>query len=459
MTIKKLEITGYKGFSTKQTLKFSIPNGKDGSGLTYLTGANNSGKSSIIEVIKARNGWNPPSFAVESRNSYNEEVLLTYIVNDKEETIKSNSKGSSETSWNVDKEKRSIFVLPSRRAFNPVFGNPGTSDRDNYIDQQSLTATRPTMLDQFSSRLFSIQKNPIEFNKLLKTVLGFQPQWAIDLSSGGYFLKFYNGKSFHNSDGLGEGIVSIFSIIDALYDSKPNTTIVIDEPELSLHPTLQKRLFNLLKDYAKDRQIIIATHSTYFIDPDSILNGATLVRVVNSKKGTEIIQITERSRDSLRKLASKDTYNPHVFGLNTKEIFFQEDGIIVVEGQEDVVCFPDIEAQLNINFNGSFFGWGAGGAEKIEHVCNLLEDLGFKKVAGILDGDKKEKVPELQDKFKNFKFFSIPADDVRFKKHQTEKQEKEGLLDTKNKLLNKYRDSTTALIKDVNKYLSSPDNT
>lgn len=455
MTIKQMEISGYKGFRTTQILQFAIPNGTPGSGLTYLTGANNSGKSSIIEAIKARNGYDSPSFPIESRNSYNEKVLLTYIVNGKQEKIESAGIGSSETTWDVDKEKRSIFVVPSRRAFHPVFGKGGAS-RTDYVNQQALTATRPTMLDQFPSRLFTIQKDPTKFNELLETVLGFKPQWAIDLSNGGYFLKFYNGTTSHNSDGLGEGIVSIFSIIDALYDSKPDTTIVIDEPELSLHPTLQKRLFNLLKDYAKDHQIVIATHSTYFIDPDSILNGATLARVVNSESGSKIIQITERSRNSLRKLATKDTYNPHVFGLNTKEIFFQEDGIIVVEGQEDVVCFPDIEAQLGIKFNGSFFGWGAGGAEKIDHVCNLLQDLGFKKVAGILDGDKKISVPKLQQSFPDYKFFSIPADDVRFKKYQAEKQEKEGLLDTKNVLLGKFRADTITLIKNVNEYLKPP---
>lgn len=452
MTIKQMEISGYKGFRKTQILKFAIPNGTLGSGLTYLTGANNSGKSSVIEAIKARNGWSSPSFALEARNLYNEEVVLNYIVNEKEETIKSIGKGSSETTWDVDKDTRSIFIVPSRRAFNPVFGK-GEASRSDYIVQQSLTAVRPTMLDQFHSRLFTIQKDPDNFNVLLSKVLGYQPKWAIDLSNGGYFLKFYNGESSHNSDGLGEGIVSVFSIIDALYDSKPGTTIVIDEPELSLHPTLQRRLFKLLNEYAGNRQIVIATHSPYFIDPSSILNGAALIRVINSESGTEIIQITEKSKKALKKLATKNTYNPHVFGLNTKEIFFQEDGIIVVEGQEDVLCFPDIEEQLGIKFNGSFFGWGAGGASQIEHVCSLLEDLGFKKVVGILDGDKKETIPGLQELFAGFKFFSISADDIRLKKYQDAKPEKEGLLDSKNVLLEKFKADTRTLIENVNEYL------
>lgn len=273
------------------------------------------------------------------------------------------------------------------------------------------------------------------------------------MTTNGHFLKFYNGGSAHNSDGLGEGIISIFSIIDAIYDSEPNTTIVIDEPELSLHPSLQRRLFNLLKRHSHNRQIIISTHSPYFIDPDSIMNGGTLVRVKNSKNGTEVIQISDDFRNALSKLSTKDTYNPHVFGLNTKEIFFQEDGIIVVEGQEDVVCFPEIEAQIGTAFNGTFFGWGAGGADKIQHVCTLLKDLGFKKVVGILDGDKKEKIPDLSNLFPSFKFFSIAADDVRHKKYRPETPEKIGLLDNKNRLLEKYKEETKSLIDNINNYL------
>lgn len=148
MTIEKIEVSGYKGFKNKQTILFSKPNGKLGSGITYLTGSNNSGKSSIIEAIKARNGWESPSFSIETRNSNNEEIFISYLINGEQETIKSIGKGSSQTSWDVDKEKRTIFVVPSRRAFSPIFSK-GTISRTDYINQQSLTQPRPPLLDNF----------------------------------------------------------------------------------------------------------------------------------------------------------------------------------------------------------------------------------------------------------------------------------------------------------------------
>ena len=61
--IKELSISGFRGFGIPQTVKFAVPqNSKPGSGLTIITGANNSGKTTIIESIRAFNSSESPSF-------------------------------------------------------------------------------------------------------------------------------------------------------------------------------------------------------------------------------------------------------------------------------------------------------------------------------------------------------------------------------------------------------------
>jgi len=418
MTLTRLEILGYRGFCERGLLDFAVPNGQPGSGLTLLTGPNNAGKSSILECLRARQGSVPVSFTAGTRNPDIESVEIKYIVNGKEEMIRSIAKGSSETlSDGVDPDFP-IFVLPSRRAFNPYFGKSEWS-RDQYQKNTGLPAQRSSVLSGFEYRLFSTIKNPAEFNKLLSEALGFEPTWTIDQSDQGqYFLKFFNGKKAHSSDGMGEGIVSIFSIIDSLFDSSPGSVVAIDEPELSLHPSLQKRVSGMLTRFASDRQIVVSTHSPYFVDLRALARGAQLARVTTTDSGSHIHQLTKASKDSIKRLSDGNLYNPHVFGLDARELFFQEDKIILTEGQEDVLLYPRVAEQIGIQIAGNFFGWGVGGASNVRHLCLILRDLGFEKVAGLLDGDKAEVAQSLKNDFPDFHLTAFLRKTFEQRKHE-----------------------------------------
>lgn len=431
MTLNRLEIVGYRGFREKGSLDFAIPNGTPGSGLTLLTGPNNAGKSSILECLRAGQGNRPVSFTAGTRNQEIEGVEIKYIADEKERVIRSIERGSSETIRDGFDLELPLFVLPSRRAFNPYFGKSEWS-RVEYQRSTGLPAQRSSVLSGFEYRLFSTIKNPTEFNKLLKEALGFEPKWTIDQSDqGNYFLKFFNGGKSHSSDGMGEGIVSIFSIIDSLFDSTPGSIVAIDEPELSLHPSLQKRLSGILARFASDRQIVVSTHSPYFVDLRALKCGAQLARVTTTDLGSHIHQLSKEAKESVRKLSDGNLYNPHVFGLDARELFFQEDRIILTEGQEDVLLYPQVAEQLGVELAGNFFGWGVGGAGNVGHLCVVLRDLGFKKVAGLLDGDKASFAESLQRQFPDFYFDCIPAKDIRTKAAREAAGEVVGLLDPK----------------------------
>jgi predicted ATP-dependent endonuclease of OLD family len=204
-----------------------------------------------------------------------------------------------------------------------------------------------------------------KINYLIYKIIGYELDWSIenDDDNRNYMsLKF--GKNIHNSDGLGDGIISLIVLL-CLLNIKDNGIVLVDEPELYLHPAAQKKLFDLLIEESKSRQIIISTHSPYFVDFSLIKQGAKIIRVFKDiNHNIEIGEILSKTAESLGNL-DDSSQNPHTFRGDMKEILFLRDNVIVVEGQEDVVCFNNGLKQLKLSINGEFFGWGAGGAENI----------------------------------------------------------------------------------------------
>jgi len=163
----------------------------------------------------------------------------------------------------------------------------------------------------------------------------------------------------------------------------------------------------------------------------------------------------------------RDYRNPHTLGLEAREVFFLEDNIVIVEGQEDVWFYKHTETLNEIN--GNFFGWGAGGAEKIRHILDMLIDLGFKKIAVILDNDKtyaenghpQSLVDKLREEYEyngKAQIFNIPTDDIRDKDAQKAQPEKVGLVEKSGadvyKVKEEYQTDADELVKSVNEYFS-----
>lgn len=187
----------------------------------------------------------------------------------------------------------------------------------------------------------------------------------------------------------------------------------------------------------------------------ALTHGAQLARVTTTESGSRIHQLSKASKDSIKRLSDGNLYNPHVFGLDAKELFFQEDRIILTEGQEDVLLYPRVAEQLGIQIAGNFFGWGVGGASNVRHLCQILRDLGFEKVAGLLDGDKGEVAQRLKDEFPDFHFECIPAKDIRTKEARKATEEVSGLFDSQMSLRAEFADPTRDLLLRLSRHMAA----
>lgn len=457
--IKKLSINGLRGFSSKQELVLGEPTGEIGSGLTVIVGPNSGGKSTVIEGFRSLSKHNDNSFTEGKRNIQNKSRVEINLedFSGKVISLETVSSGGSEAIWVYDESdgiiKPKVFFLPSRRVFNPYFNRIGW-DRNSYVTNSSDFQFRGEAMDNFSSRLFNANGSEKRegFNKLLSKILGYELDWNIDQNeSGQYYVKVEkNNNISHSSDGLGEGVVSLLFLVDALFESNEDELLVIDEPELSLHPQLQRRLLDRIMEYSKDRQIVYATHSPELISIESILNGGALARIVNSDNGSEIFSLSPSDKVHIEKLVG-DLYNPHILGYDAKACFFEEDGLIIVEGQEDVVFMNLALDLLGIEGKIRFFGYGAGGSGKIFAIASVLKSLGFKDVGCLYDGDKAEeaKKTEASEGLDGYKIYTLQVDDIRDKEGKDGKIAKKGVFGLDKKIKTEHEKWFSSLIKEM----------
>lgn len=433
--LSSLAVEGFRGFREPACLRLAQPDGNPGSGLTIVVGANNTGKSTVWESFDAaaRKMKGDVSFSEGRRNQGSASgvrIALEYV-DGSSYTVQSRSRHTSETraEWSPPDAAfatHEIVSVPSRRQFQPAFNRGGLADREWMSRSPEFTRFRQ-MNDQFTGRLFDLHNDPTKkalFDALMERILGAPLDWTIELADNqmgmsSFYLKVLIGENAnHTSEGLGDGVISLLYTANALYDSEPHTLLVLDEPELSLHPPLVRRLGAVLADFARDRQIVLFTHSPHLVSWDHIEAGAEIARVFKLGSDSRIAQPNRSLIDGVS-IARRGWRNPHTFGTDATEALFLDDGIIVVEGQDDAALLPRAFEQLGIPLTGQVFGWGSAGKDNIARIVGLLNGLGFSRVVALFDNNAPDAARKVKDAYPNVHVTAIPAPDIRDKPPET----------------------------------------
>lgn len=133
----------------------------------------------------------------------------------------------------------------------------------------------------------------------------------------------------------GSGSRTVLAILVRLFDPKL-LVVCIDEPELSVEPVTQKRLFELITRISKgddelpSKQIYIATHSHLFLDRSDI--------------GNNYLTRKEGNQTKFERCASQAQLDDLVFRLlgNSPADLFFPSNVIVVEGESDAIFLSEI---------------------------------------------------------------------------------------------------------------------
>lgn len=416
MAFTKFTLQNFRCFQSKQALVFGIPvEGSKGSGITYIVGANNSGKTTLIEGLAIKEAdklpisWPPdgpgPEFLL-----YAEEVLKRkcILVRQVSHTIVENPRLQS----------TEIFeIISSRRHWESNANSNFAELGGGFKRASTVLNNRQNSVDVASELKFIEADNDkyAEFVALVQRVIPEFTQFAVGYDGSSEFIEYISGNGTrHKTDLLGDGVITVIRILLQLYVVKENA-LIIDEPELSLHPSAQKKLLEVVSEYAEKRQIIISTHSPYFISWEYLKNGATINRVVKIEdKNSTIYSIKDFSQyESL--ISGANWQQPYLLDEVAKEIFFSEDHILFLEGQEDVGLLRREEGFQGLNI----FGYGVRGAGNFKFALKLAQDLGFQKACCVLDkGDSEDQIKaDLETTFSEvgYKIIQWNKEDIRDK--------------------------------------------
>lgn len=130
---------------------------------------------------------------------------------------------------------------------------------------------------------------------------------------------------------LGSGFEMIFSLIYSYYLSKKGNKkliILIDEPELHLHPKLQSDFIRLLLEFSKDAQVILSTHSPLFVK-QAMVNEKVHTKILS--KVANSVSVANPTRAVLPYVSANEV-NYIAFTLATAEYHNELYGFIEAEG-------------------------------------------------------------------------------------------------------------------------------
>lgn len=420
----------FKGLTPDSEIKFQFP-------LTVLVGENGCGKSSVLQALEtAPEGssysqkWfstsadpipdDPRSAFWYSYNSLeaqkNVQVLNVRIKKNNNpdywepsrplrkygmepfDQTMANMKGASGTRWNGTKRK--VLYLDFRgelSAFDKYFyfgDKPSTKTlktKQDYIRYYSVHLRK--IIDDKIQSGFKYRKKKkvglishlsekeiwdissiLDKNYLDITIINhsFYKQWGDSV----YFKLNVNTKTFNGSYTeafAGSGESAIAKLVHKIYKAKNGTLVLLDEPEVSLHPGAQKRLLSFLlkQTFEKGLQVIIATHSPAIVEE-------------LPKEAIVLLHQTPDGMFSPKCSIEPDLAFQYIGHTNTVRTRIIVEDNAAKELLTACLRLYDDKASKSVDII-----FHAGGAEDIFKESVILSRIGESNVYLMLDGDKQ----------------------------------------------------------------------
>jgi predicted ATP-dependent endonuclease of OLD family len=170
--------------------------------------------------------------------------------------------------------------------------------------------------------------------------------------------------------------LAIFAFALERMAARPKTIVLVDEPEISLHPQAQRALVGALRGLPN--QSIIATHSSNALDRADPRDIVRLVRTPHVK-AINASSVTDADAKWLQRFAN----------AQTAEAFFARK-VVLVEGYSDRLAFLTLARRMNRDLDSEGISvLSLEGGSGLAAFLALLGPQGLRlPVSGLCDADK-----------------------------------------------------------------------
>lgn len=302
----------YRNMGIGSRVSFDFP-------LTVFVGHNGSGKSSALHAIYgAPKGYTPYEFWFDTKVDpivyYSDEKMrhsfyYGYTENgEQKEVIKARIRRDANPNyWETSRplawagmrtlkkgEKRkapvekNVVYLDFRSelsAFDKFFYFGDISKLKSSNKQEYLRQRSPILHNLINrTKEYAFKSNGDKINERLIEIPNEQMKWISKIlgkkyvggsiiehsiyGGWGYSVVFKTDYSNYSEAFAGSGETSVVRLVNKIMSAEPSSLILLDEPEVSLHPGAQEQLktFLLTQIKRKKHQIIISTHSPRLLD-------------------------------------------------------------------------------------------------------------------------------------------------------------------------------------------------
>lgn len=180
--------------------------------------------------------------------------------------------------------------------------------KNNQYDVDKMREAAPELAEDLSNYFKSelayfVKYSPIQsvrFHKEIEIIRLKDGDGGILFTNIFYEYKYNN--QWYQFDDLSDGTKRIIYIIEKVLNAKiQGEIILLEEPEIGIHPHQFHLLMDFLKEAAEDCQIIISTHSPQALN---VLNGEELDSIIvadMTEDGTQLRHLDDKTKAKARK--------------------------------------------------------------------------------------------------------------------------------------------------------------